>query len=116
MGAAETTIGALMSGGKVIVHDGFDPAALCRIVAEEPLGWLHVLPGTAETVDYFDAGFFSRMKPTARFINIGRGTSVDEAALVSALEAGTIAGAALDVFDEEVDRLTQERPLVLFCT
>ena len=41
------------------------------------------------------------MKPTARFYNIGRGASVDEAALISALEAGTIAGAGLDVFANE---------------
>lgn len=60
-----------------------------------------VLPGTSETRNYFDAAFFSRMKPTSRFINIGRGTSLDEAALVSALEAATIAGAALDVFVTE---------------
>lgn len=55
-------------------------------------------PHTPETAGLFDARRFAAMRPTARFINVGRGTLVDEAALASALEAGAIAGAALDVF------------------
>ena len=60
-----------------------------------------VLPGTEETRAFFDAGFFAAMKPTARFINIGRGMSVDEPALLDALQSGGIAGAGLDVFATE---------------
>jgi phosphoglycerate dehydrogenase-like enzyme len=68
-----------------------------------------VLPGTDETKNHFNAAFFERMKPTARFYNIGRGTAVDEAALVAALEAGSIAGAGLDVFAAEP--LPQDDPI-----
>ena len=60
-----------------------------------------VPPLTAATVGMFGAAQFKAMKPTARFINMGRGQLVDEAALIAALEAGDIAGAALDVFETE---------------
>lgn len=60
-----------------------------------------ILPGTPDTRHYYDAQFFGAMKSDARFINIGRGMSVDEDALLDALRTGTIAGAALDVFETE---------------
>jgi phosphoglycerate dehydrogenase-like enzyme len=62
---------------------------------------VNALPLTPWTLHLFDAGAFGAMKPTARFVNVGRGATVDEAALVEALRMGTIAGAALDVFEEE---------------
>jgi len=58
-------------------------------------------PLTPETKGMFGAAVLDRMKPTARLINVGRGPIVDEAALVGALRSNRIAGAALDVFNEE---------------
>ncbi len=62
---------------------------------------VNAVPLTSQTRHLFDASTFAAMKPTARFVNIGRGATVDEAALISALRDGRIAGAALDVFEEE---------------
>ncbi|MBW3623374.1 MAG: D-2-hydroxyacid dehydrogenase [Armatimonadetes bacterium] len=58
-------------------------------------------PLTPETMGLFDEAMFRRMKPAAYFINIGRGKIVRLAALERALEEGWIAGAGLDVFEEE---------------
>jgi phosphoglycerate dehydrogenase-like enzyme len=62
---------------------------------------VNVLPITAATRGMFDAAAFAAMRPHAVFVNIGRGATVDEPALVEALQTGGIAGAALDVFEEE---------------
>ena len=59
------------------------------------------LPGTAETRHAFDADAFAAMNVWARFVNVGRGSTVDEEALADALRDARIAGAALDVFEEE---------------
>jgi phosphoglycerate dehydrogenase-like enzyme len=71
----------------------------------EAVGWadyvVNTLPATAETRHRFDAEVFGAMNPWVRFVNVGRGSTVDEAALVRALREGTIAAAALDVFEEE---------------
>ena len=45
MGAAEWSLGTLMSGGKVVVVDGFDRARLAEVVGDERLGWLLLMPG-----------------------------------------------------------------------
>lgn len=58
-------------------------------------------PLTALTEGMFRAETFAAMRPTARLVNAGRGALVVTADLVDALRAGTIAGAALDVFDTE---------------
>jgi glyoxylate reductase len=70
------------------------------LLAEADFISLHV-PLLPETRGLFDAPKFYRMKPTAFLINTSRGPVVDEAALVAALEAKKIAGAALDVFENE---------------
>lgn len=58
-------------------------------------------PETAETKHLVAAEHLARMKRTARLINVARGSLLDEAALVHALETGALAGAALDVASAE---------------
>ena len=70
------------------------------LLAESDFISLHV-PLNGDTRQLFDAPKFFRMKPTAFLINTSRGPVVDEAALVHALEAKKIAGAGLDVFEQE---------------
>ena len=70
---------------------------------------ISALPLTAATRGLFGAEEFALMKRTARFINVGRGASVDEEAMIAVLETGEIAGAALDVFVTEP--LSPESPL-----
>ena len=67
------------------------------------------LPGTPETRHLVDADTIAAMKPGTYFANVGRGSVVDEGALVEALQSGHLSGAALDVF--EVEPLPQESPL-----
>lgn len=59
------------------------------------------LPGTPETHHFCSTSEFDAMKQSAIFISVGRGMCVDEAALCKALADGSIAGAALDVFETE---------------
>jgi phosphoglycerate dehydrogenase-like enzyme len=66
-------------------------------------------PHTPETEKLFRREQFRRMKPTAYLINIGRGAIVDLTDLAASLEAGEIAGAALDVF--ETEPLPADHPL-----
>ena len=66
-------------------------------------------PHTPETERLFDAGRLARMRPSSYLINIGRGAIVVLDDLVAALRGGTIAGAALDVY--EVEPLPEGQPL-----
>ncbi|MFB1064979.1 D-2-hydroxyacid dehydrogenase [Natrinema sp. H-ect4] len=59
------------------------------------------VPLTDETHHLFDAESFEAMRDDAYFVNVARGPVVDEPALIDALEADSLAGAALDVFEEE---------------
>jgi phosphoglycerate dehydrogenase-like enzyme len=67
------------------------------------------LPLVPATTRLFDAKMFASMKKTAYFISVGRGGSVVTDDLVAALNAGTIAGAGLDVTDPEP--LPKDHPL-----
>jgi D-2-hydroxyacid dehydrogenase (NADP+) len=62
---------------------------------------INVLPASPENIGLFDAAVFGAMKPSAYYINAGRGQTVDEAALVAVLRERRIAGAGLDVFETE---------------
>lgn len=70
-------------------------------LAEQADVVVNAMPLTDSTRGVFDAAFFERMKPSALFINVGRGGSAVTEDLIAALENGTIAGAALDVQDPE---------------
>ncbi len=59
------------------------------------------LPLTDSTRGMFDEAAFAAMRPGAYFYNVGRGKTVDQDALIAALERGQLAGAALDVTDPE---------------
>jgi D-2-hydroxyacid dehydrogenase (NADP+) len=62
---------------------------------------INVLPGGPDNKGLFDQAMFAAMRPAAFFINVGRGDTVDERALVRSLASGELAGAALDVFKDE---------------
>lgn len=79
---------------------GVEFASKERLLREADFVSLHV-PLTALTRHMIGAGELAMMKPTAILINTSRGPVVDEQALVDALKKGTIAGAALDVFEFE---------------
>jgi phosphoglycerate dehydrogenase-like enzyme len=66
-------------------------------------------PETTETRHMIGAAQIARMKPGARLINVGRGSLLDESALISALESGALGGAALDV--TSVEPLPPDSPL-----
>jgi len=85
------------------------PAHVDEVVAIEALDAalaqadhvINTLPFTPDTAKLFDADRIAAMKPGAYFYNLGRGTTVDEPALIAALESGHLAGAGLDVTDPE---------------
>src|SRR5438093_7765334 len=86
-------------------HDTGDPGYvrdLDVLVAEADVVTLHV-PLTDETRHLFDARRLALMKPTAVLVNTARGPIVDEAALATALEDGTIFAAGIDVYEREPD-------------
>jgi len=96
-------------GMRVIAHDPYvtaSPAADVEMVALDELFErsdvvsLHC-PLTDENAGMVNAGFLSRMRPTAFLINTARGPLVNERDLAEALDAGRIAGAAVDVLSAE---------------
>jgi lactate dehydrogenase-like 2-hydroxyacid dehydrogenase len=72
-----------------------------RVMAAAVDVLLVIVPGTAATRHLIDATVLEALGPDGILINVGRGSVVDEAALVSALKDGTIRSAGLDVFENE---------------
>jgi lactate dehydrogenase-like 2-hydroxyacid dehydrogenase len=85
--------------GASIVVAGRDDDLRARLPSADVVT-LHC-PLTPQTRHLIDAEALDAMKPSAVLVNTSRGPVVDERALVAALEAGSIAGAALDVFEHE---------------
>jgi D-3-phosphoglycerate dehydrogenase len=96
----------------VLVYDPFKSAAEIEGAGCEPVSNLDAAlpradfvtvhcPKTPETVGMFDAARLARMKATAYLVNTARGGIIDEPALYAALSAGKLAGAGLDVYEQE---------------
>jgi D-2-hydroxyacid dehydrogenase (NADP+) len=83
--------------------DGFDammPTERLAQAAAEADYLINVLPASDDNREIFSRAVFAGMKPSAFFINVGRGETVDEAALIDSLRSKRIAGAGLDVFQK----------------
>jgi D-3-phosphoglycerate dehydrogenase len=96
---------------RVLVHDpyvsaeharrlGMEPVELDDLLTQSDFVTVHT-PLTEQTRGMIGVEALARMKPTAYLINCARGGVVDEQALLEALEAGRLAGAAVDVFARE---------------
>lgn len=122
LGHTGTRVAALASafGMEVIASDpllpaqeiarrGARPVSFDALLAESDIVSLHC-PRDESTIRLLDAAAFSRMKRGAIFVTTARGGIHDEAALVAALQSGHLAGAGLDVWDQEPPAL--DHPLL----
>jgi D-3-phosphoglycerate dehydrogenase / 2-oxoglutarate reductase len=94
---------------EIFEQEGVESVGFDELAARSDYVSCH-LPLTPHTNGLIGAGFFNQMKPTAYFINTGRGPVVKEADLVAALQEKRIAGAGLDVY--ETEPISKEHP---FC-
>jgi D-3-phosphoglycerate dehydrogenase len=79
---------------------GVEPASLGEVLQRSDIVSMHA-PSTPDAHHMLREEHFRLMKPSALLINTGRGPTVDEGALIKALQEGWIAGAGLDVLEEE---------------
>ena len=102
LGRIGSEVGRLAEAlGMRVVHTSRSSGMpLDELLAEADVVSLHV-PLTEGTRHLIGAAALARMRPHAVLVNTSRGPVVDESALAAALEAGAIAGAALDVFERE---------------
>ncbi|MDE2816027.1 MAG: C-terminal binding protein [Chloroflexota bacterium] len=84
----------------LMIQYGVEPVGLTELLQRSDIITNHV-PGSGGTTKMIGEEQFRLMKPTAIFVNTGRGTTVDEAAMIRALDEGWIAHAALDVLEKE---------------
>jgi phosphoglycerate dehydrogenase-like enzyme len=106
--ARVTGVRRRVAGGEPVPTFAWGTPEADRAIAEADFV-VDLLPGGAETVRAFDATRIAALKPGAVFVNIGRGSTVDQDALGAALTAGRLAAAYLDVCEPEP--LPPEHPL-----
>ena len=109
--ARAVAVRARAFGVRMVAYDPFveelvmsqydvEPAGLSEVLQRSDIISMHA-PATPDAHHLLTEEHFRMMKPTALFINTGRGPTVDEAALVKALQEGWIAAAGLDVLEQE---------------
>ena len=118
--ARATAVRAVGFGVRMIAYDPYIEELTMTAAGVEPVGYNELLersdilsmhaPSTAEAHHMMREEHFRQMKPTALFINNGRGPTVEESGLIKALQEGWIAAAGLDVLEQEPPDL--ENPLL----
>ena len=109
--ARATAVRARAFGVRMLAYDpyveelvmsqyGVEPASLTELLKRSDIVSMHA-PSTPDAHHMLTEEHFRLMKPEALFVNTGRGPTVDEPALTKALQEGWIAGAGLDVLEEE---------------
>ena len=92
-----------------MTKEGVEPVSLNELLERSDFVSMHA-PLNDETRKMISTKEFGRMKPNAIYLNNGRGPTTDEAALIDALQSEQIAGAGLDVLEQEPANL--ENPLL----
>ena len=91
-------IGVTRTPRPIAGFDAMIPTEQLARAAAEADYLINVLPGSEENRGIFSRAVLTAMRPDAFFINVGRGETVDEAALIESLRSRRLAGAGLDVF------------------